>query len=154
MSLLHSAGSDWIEVYSTLNIPAGPTGATGPQGLTTIPAPTAISPLPGLATAYQVSKTSMVSVCADVQYTVTALGTKEDIVELRIGPDNTVATGGGMLAASWRSSLTGITLAVGMGAGDRGQMIAMVPAGWYWALRRTTGTDAKVSSALLQQLVP
>lgn len=144
MPVLNSTGSDWVEVYeapgTNLTIPRGDTGPAGKdaQAFANVAAPTAISPLPALGTAYQVNKTSNLSVVVEAS-------TMEDIIELRVGTDATVATGGGVVVASWRASFTGMA--------DRAQLTAIVPGSMYWALRRTKGTASTVVSAVIQPLV-
>lgn len=136
----------------------GATGAVGPQGpaganaLSSIAAPTAISPLPAFGTAYQVTKTSNLSICVDVSYTA-SLVALEDVIELRVGSDATVATTGGVVVASWRAGLTGLAGIVGMVISSRDQLTAIVPGSMYWALRRTKGTASTVVSAVIQPLV-
>ncbi len=139
--------------------PPGPQGATGSQGIqgNTGPMPTPGTPAVygaiAFATAYQAldpSKHCVLSVMAQTTYTVTRGGTLADEIELRKGPDATVASGGGHLAATARWSLTGIALSIGMAMADRRQLTALLPLGWYWAVRRVTGTTAVVTSAHAQ----
>lgn len=159
--------------------PAGATGATGPKGDQGDPGPTGpkgdtgdtgpIGPAgpatvgtpnprtPAFGTAYQAtdpSKPSFISAMIDVAYTVTVASTQADTVELRIGPvQATVANGtGGTAVATFRSSLTGIALAIGLGIGERAQLSGLMPAGWYFALRRLAGTAATINSATDQSL--
>lgn len=117
--------------------------------------PNALSPAFG--TAYQAAnpaKPSFISVMIDTAYTVTVASTQADTVELRIGSNSTqVAAGtGGFVAATFRSSLTGIALALGLGVGQRNQLTAMLPTGWFYALRRTQGTAATITSATDQSI--
>lgn len=133
----------------------GATGAQGPAGPAVISALTARSPAFG--TAYQTqdtSKPSFISAMIDTAYTVTVASTIADTVELRVGANQAqVAAGtGGSVAATFRTSVTGIALAIGLGIGQRGQLTAWVPSGWYWALRRTQGTAATITSATEQTL--
>jgi hypothetical protein len=133
----------------------GATGATGPAGPATVGAPNPRTPAFG--TAYQAtdpSKPSFISAMIDVAYTVTVASTQADAVELRIGPvQATVANGtGGTAVATFRSSLTGIALAIGLGIGERAQLSGLMPAGWYFALRRIAGTTATINSATDQSL--
>lgn len=150
MPVLNSTGSDWVEVYealgTNLTIPRGDTGPAGKdaQAFANVAAPTAISPLPALGTAYQVTKTSNLSVVVEASYTVTL----EDIIELRVGTDSNVGAAtnpSGVVVASWRASFTGMA--------DRAQLTAIVPGSMYWALRRTKGTASTVVSAVIQPLV-
>lgn len=154
MPVLNSTGSDWVEVYealgTNLTIPRGATGPAGKdaQAFANVAAPTAISPLPALGTAYQVTKTSNLSVVVEASYTVTLASTMEDIIELRVGTDSNVGAAtnpSGVVVASWRASFTGMA--------DRAQLTAIVPGSMYWALRRTKGTARTVVSAVIQHLV-
>jgi collagen type II alpha len=133
----------------------GDTGPTGPAGPTTVGTPNPRSPAFG--TAYQATdntKPSFISAMIDTAYTVTVVGTQADTVELRIGPvQATVANGtGGTAVATFRSSVTGIALAIGLGIGQRNQLSGMLPTGWYWALRRIAGSNATITSATDQSL--
>lgn len=139
----------------------GDTGATGAQGPVGPAGPAVISTLtarsPAFGTAYQTqdtSKPSFISAMIDTAYTVTVASTIADTVELRVGANQAqVAAGtGGSVAATFRTSVTGIALAIGLGIGQRGQLTAWVPSGWYWALRRTQGTAATITSATEQSL--
>lgn len=139
---------------ATLNFTI-PRGDVGPAGPTTIGVPNVRSPAFG--TAYQATdntKPSFISAMIDTAYTVTVASTISDTVELRIGPvQATVANGtGGTAVATFRASVTGIALAIGLGIGQRNQLSAMLPTGWWFALRRIAGTTATISSATDQPL--
>lgn len=133
----------------------GTPGATGPAGPATAGQPNPRSP--AFATAYQATdatKPSFISAMIDTAYNVTVVGTQADTVELRIGPIAAqVAAGtGGFVAATFRSSITGIALAIGLGVGQRSQVSALLPSGWWWAIRRTQGSNATITSATDQSL--
>lgn len=133
----------------------GATGATGPAGPAVISAPTTLTPAFGTAYATAVpAKPSFISAVIDAAYTVTVIGTQSDTVELRVGPvQATVANGtGGVRVASFRASVTGIALVIGMGLGQGNQISGWVPAGYYWAIRRVAGTAATITSAIEQTL--
>lgn len=133
----------------------GATGATGPAGPAIISAPTLVTPAFGTAYAASVpTKPSFISAMIDTAYTVTVIGTQADTVELRIGPVQAqVAAGtGGTAVATFRASVTGIALVIGLGIGQRNQLSAWVPTGWFWALRRVSGTTATITSATDQAL--
>jgi hypothetical protein len=85
-------------------------------------------------------------------YLTTLAGTSADEVEIRIGSTNAVATGGGNQVATWKTSLTGIALTVGMGIIQRSPVAFMLPAGWYFSVRRLSGTTATIVSTLAQPL--
>jgi len=136
-------------------IPRGNTGLTGPAGPALVSAPTVVTPTFGTAYAASVpTKPSFISAMIDTAYTVTVIGTQADTVELRIGPVQAqVAAGtGGTAVATFRASVTGIALVIGLGIGQRNQLSAWVPTGWFWALRRVSGTTATITSATDQAL--
>lgn len=137
----------------TLNLGI-PTGATGAQGVGLSPA-APVSLTVAFATAYRPADTTKpyrVSVMIDATYTVAVAGTVGDTCELWIGNSATVATTGGTKCDSWRGALTGILTLVGAGVGMRGSVEALVPAGWYFAVRRTSGTTATIPEAYTQLL--
>lgn len=128
-----------------------------PSGPVTIPvsSPNAVTPVFGTAAqATDPTKPSFVSAMIDTVYSITVAGTMADTVELRIGPTQaTVANGtGGAAVATFRASLTGIALTIGLGLGQRNQLSAMLPTAWYYALRRVAGTTATISSASDQSI--
>lgn len=127
---------------------AGANGTNGTSWLMGGPAATT----PALGTAYQVTGASMVTVAVRATYSITLAATLTDTVELRIGPDATVATGGGTKVAEVLFGLTGIALSVGMGLDQENQLLALVPAGWYYSIRRTVGTRAVIAFAVVQPL--
>lgn len=112
---------------------------------------------PAFNTAYQATdntKPSFISAMIDTAYSITVAGTQADTVELRIGSSSTgLATGAsGTAVATFRASLTGIALTVGLGLGQRNQLSAMLPAAWYWCVRRVSGSTATIASATDQAL--
>lgn len=127
-------------------------GAPGPAVIGT---PNALSPAFG--TAYQATdptKPSLISAMIETIYSITVGNTQADTVELRIGPvQATVANGSaGTAVATYKNSLTGITLSIGMGTINRNQLSAILPTGWYYALRRVVGSIATITSATDQSL--
>lgn len=158
-----NAGSSSAAIFN-FSIPRGDvgatgaavsTGATGPAGPSIVSSPTVVSPVFGTAYAATTpTKPSFISAMIDAAYSITVAGTMADTVELRIGPvQATVANGtGGTAVATFRASLTGIALTIGLGLGQRNQLSALVPVGWFWALRRVAGTTATISSATDQSI--
>lgn len=139
----------------------GDTGATGPQGATGPAGPAVVSAAaarsPAYATAYQTanpSKPSFISAVIETVHSVAVIGTIQDTVELRIGANAAqVAAGtGGNVVAQTNQRVTAVLTLVGLVLGQRDTLQAWVPAGWYWALRRTTGTAATIVSATEQEL--
>lgn len=134
------------------SIPQGNVGIAGPAAISS---PTNLTPAFGTAYATAVpTKPSFISAVIDAAYTVTVIGTQSDTVELRVGPvQATVANGtGGFRVASFRASVTGIALVVGMGLGQGNQISGWVPVGWFWAIRRVAGTTATITNAIEQTL--
>lgn len=168
-------GSTWIPIHTPLGIkegvpgPVGPTGSTGatgaqgvvgpvgpvgPQGVGASPG-NAVPMTVAFATAYQapdITKSAFLSVMIETAYTVTVAGGQTDEVEVRIGTDNTVATGGGARVGTFKTSLTGILGTVGMGTSDRGQIAVMLPPGWFFSVRRLAGTIATINATFVQTL--
>lgn len=148
--------TDFAHTHAQSEI-AGLTAALAAKldGPLVIGSPNAVTPAFG--TAYQATnpaKPSFISAMINAAYTVTVASTQADTVELRIGNNaTTVANGtGGFVAATFRASLTGIALVIGMGIEQRNQLTAMLPTGWFYALRRTAGTTATITSATDQSL--
>lgn len=134
---------------------SGATGPTGPDGPATIGSPNTLTPVFG--TVYQATDTtkpSFVSAMIEAVYTVTVASTLADTVELRIGSSSTGLSAGssGTAVATFKNSLTGITLAIGMGTINRNQLSTLLPAAWYWCIRHTVGTTATIVSATDQSL--
>jgi hypothetical protein len=150
-----SAGATGAKGDTGSQGPIGLTGSTGPSGPSVISPPAVLTPAFGTAYATAVpTKPSFISAVIDAAYTVTVLGTQSDTVELRVGPVQAqVAAGtGGARVASFRASVTGIALVIGMGIGQANQISGWVPAGYFWAIRRVAGTTATISSAIEQTL--
>lgn len=110
-----------------------------------------------LATLYQAidpTKPAIVSLGVETNYTVTLASVLEDIVELRIGApgdkDKLLNGSGGVAVASFRSSLKGLAVTIGMVQAQRSQLLAVLPTGWYFAVRRTVGTTATIQGAIEQ----
>lgn len=109
-------------------------------------------------TAYQATdplKPAFVSIIVDVNHVVTVAGLMSDELELRIGPDvNVVAASNptGVAVARFKKSVKGIALVVGLETGQTGQMATALPVGWYYGVRRVSGTAATISSAMVQPL--
>lgn len=133
---------------------SGTNGTNGTNGVGIAPgAPAALTV--AFATAYQASdntKAAHINVMLESSYLTTLAGTSADEVEIRIGSTNAVATGGGNQVATWKTSLTGIALTVGLGIIQRSPVAFMLPAGWYFAVRRVSGTTATIQSTLAQPL--
>lgn len=129
----------------------GSTGATGPAGSAGVnafgaPQTRTLS----LATAYQASdptKPAFVTVIVDLALSI-SIGSADNAVELIIGPTNAVAGGTGLLADRWRNNLS-VTLITLTFNGTQ-KLSAALPIGYYFAVRRVTGTGITISSAFDQ----
>lgn len=147
------------------SIPGAPgaPGKDGNPGLRGLPGtpftpttPTIINPVFG--TAYQAAdptKPALISIMTRATYSITVAATYTDTVELRIGPDAASAanaTAGSIKVAEAIFGITGIALAVGMGLDQENQLVATLPIGWYFAVRRTNGTRAIISNSVSQPL--
>lgn len=124
-------------------------GADGAAGVNAFGAPVARSL--SFATAYQAStpaKPALVTVIVDLTTTV-AVGTPQaNTAELIVGSTTGVASGTGTLADTYRNDLT-VTL-ISLGFTGRQKLQASVPAGYYFAIRRTVGTGITIVSAFDQ----
>lgn len=136
-----------LSAYMAANPPAGFNVRT----------PEAVSITPG--TAYQFrdkTKPFKITVNARSTLTTTLLAlTAADKVELRVGPTAASVAlngAGGFSVGVWESGITGIAVVVGMGIQDGGQLSADLPAGWFYAVNRLSGTTATIVSAFAQSL--
>lgn len=112
--------------------------------------PTSLSPVFGTAQqASDPTMPAMVTVTIETVYAITIANTQTDTIELRIGPDKTTVENGtgGYPVSTWKSSLTGIALSIGMGQTNRSPVFAALDAGWFWCLRRLVGSTATIVSA-------
>jgi hypothetical protein len=140
-----SNGTSWVSDQ-------GPTGSTGPAGPSTVSAPNARTL--SFATAYQATDTSkpaFVNVIVDCTTTVSLGSAQANTVELIIGPTNGVASGTGTLADTFRSDLS-VSIIISLGWTGRQSLKAVIPAGYYFAVRRTVGTGMTIVSATDQSL--
>lgn len=102
------------------------------------------------ATAYQatnVAKPAVVSIIIECVTSI-SIGSAANTVELIIGSTNAVASGTGTLADTYRSDLS-VTL-ISLNFTGRQALQTLIPAGWYFAVRRTVGTGMSVISAFDQ----
>lgn len=143
--------SDW-NATSGLGVILNKPAAYSPQ-------PPVANASPAVNTAYQhADKTkpfkAIVNVRSAITVTLLALSAA-DRVELRVAPTAAGALAGGAGGFSlgvWETGITGISVAVGMGLTDGGQMTADIPAGWYYSINRLNGTTATIVSCLTQSL--
>lgn len=150
--------TEWVSFYPEIGPqgetgPTGATGPTGPQGIGLspgIPASVSVS----FATAYQApdnTKSAFISVMIENIQTVVN-GNVSDEVELRIGPTNAVATGGGNQIATTKTGSDGNLTTAGLVLTDRQQLTALIPPGWYFAVRHLSGSAATISATYVQPM--
>lgn len=101
------------------------------------------------------TKPAQISIMTRATYSITLAATFTDTVELRIGPvaaDVAAGTGASIKYAEAIFGVTGIALTVGMGLDQENQLLATLPIGWYFAVRRTNGTRAVIGTCISQPL--
>lgn len=128
----------------------GTNGADGAAGVNAFGAPVTRSL--SLATAYQAStsaKPALVSVEIECVATATLGSAQANTIELIIGSTNGVASGTGTKADTFRSDLS-VSIIISLAFTGRQFLKACLPAGWYFAVRRTVGTGMTISSAFDQ----
>ena len=137
-------------------LPAPATGATGPAGPSAIAAPTARTITAG--TAYQASdktKPALITINLTSSASLSISGGQTHTADVLIGSTAASVTGtnpSGMAIAKYSNSNTG-AIAVGLAlATIAGQSATIaLPAGWYFAVRVTSGT-VTITSAFDQAL--
>lgn len=103
------------------------------------------------ATAYQAAnsaKPAIISVLIDTTVTVGIGAPTTNTVEMITGPTNAVAGGTGALTDRYRNDLS-VTL-ISLGFTGSNKLTAFLPAGYWFAVRRTVGTGSSVNSAFEQ----
>lgn len=108
-----------------------------------------------LSTAYQATdptKAAMVSVTVQATSSISLGGAVNNEGSLVIGPSNTVAAGTGT-ASTYKNDLGG-TLVIGlnMSSQQANTYAAVIPIGWWFAVRQTSGVGISVLSAFDQSL--
>jgi len=101
------------------------------------------------------TKPAMISIMTRATYNITLAATFTDTVELRIGPvaaEVAAGTGASIKFAEAIFGITGIALTVGMGLDQENQLVATLPIGWYFAVRRTNGNRAVLGTCVSQPL--
>lgn len=118
--------------------------------------PTVITPTFGIAAqAADPTRPALISVMSRATYNITLAATFTDTVELRIGAvaaDVAAGTGASIKVAEAIFGVTGIALTVGMALDQENQLVATLPIGWYFAVRRTNGTRAVIGPCVSQPL--
>lgn len=135
----------------------GSTGGPGPAGAAFTPnTPVVVTPTFGVAAqAADPSKPALISIMSRATYNITLAATFTDTVELRIGAvaaDVAAGTGASIKVAEAIFGVTGIALTVGMALDQENQLVATLPIGWYYAVRRTNGTRAVIGPCVSQPL--
>ncbi len=110
-----------------------------------------------LATAYQASDTTapaVVTINLNSTASLSLSGGTTIIGEVRIGSANTVASGAsGTAVGTYKNSLTGtLTIGLNIQTDNHNNITFLLPAGWYFAVRQTTGSGLTVVSAFDQKV--
>lgn len=148
-----STGSAGTNGTNGTNGATGSTGATGPAGPSTIGTPNVRSL--SLATAYQCTDTTKPCV-ATVNVTSTASfslsGGTTNSADILMGSTSGVSSGTGTVMCKYSNSVTG-TIAVGLNMNSVSAQTCVMdlPAGWFLAIRQTSGT-VSITSAFDQSL--
>lgn len=152
-----NAGSSSAASFN-FGIPAGATGATGSTGSAGAAGVNAFSApntrTVAFATAYQATdntKPAMVGVEIECVVTVSLGSPTANTVELIIGSTNAVASGTGTKVDTMKSDLS-VSILLSLGFTNRQFLQASLPAGYYFAARRTSGTACTVQSAFDQSV--
>jgi len=102
--------------------------------------------------AYQASdptKPTAISIVVGLVTNIT-IGSASNTAELVIGATSAVSSGTGVLADTFRNDLS-VTL-ITIGLTQRQKLMAFIPAGYFFAVRRTVGTGISIISAYDQAL--
>lgn len=126
----------------------GSTGATGPAGPASIGLPN--SRTMALNTAYQPTDTTKAAI-VNINLTSTAnlslTGGTTNTATVYLGSTNAVASGTGTAICSYSNASTGtLTIGLNTNAVAASTCSFLVPAGWFWAARNSSGTVAITST--------
>lgn len=146
-----NSGSSSAATFN-FGIPQGAVGATGAAGVNAISAPNARTV--AFATAYQATDTTkpaFVQVAISCTASVALGSPQTNTVELRIGPTNSVASGGGSQVDVFSSSLS-VSVILTIGWTGQQMLKASLPIGYYFAPRILAGTGCTISAASDQSI--
>lgn len=83
--------------------------------------------------------------------TISLSGTTNNEGGVWMGPDASVASTGGTKVCDYKNSFGGsLVIGLTLSASQSAQCVVMLPAGWYFAVRQTTGSGMTVSTAFEQ----
>lgn len=129
-----------------------PAGATGPAGPSAYGAPTARTV--ALATAYQCTNTAkpcIITITLQSQSSISLAGASNNEGAITLGSTSGVATGTGTNIAVYKNNLGGgLVVGLNLNSQQANSYFIAVPAGWYFAVRQTSGTGLQVVSAFEQ----
>jgi hypothetical protein len=138
---------------SLTTIGTGAASYNSSNGVINVPTPPSVTPFNfgspnartvSAATAYQCTDTAkpcVVTLTVTCPLTLSILAGATCAGEVRIGSNNTVATGGGTNIAPINRNASGI---IGLSTNDNETKTITVPAGWFFAIRQTTGTGMTI----------
>lgn len=110
-----------------------------------------------LATAYQASnplKPSIININLNSVASITLGGGTVNTADVLIGATSAVASGTGTVIGRYRNTVSGaVVIGVGINTDSASQIQFLLPAGWYYAIRQTSGT-VNITSAFEQSVAP
>lgn len=131
----------------------GDKGDTGLPGVNSFSAPATRTGL-ALATAYQASnplKPAIITITLQAQSSITLGGITNNEGTINVGTNNTVATGGGVVVATYKNNLGGgVVVGVSLQSTQANTYTIALPAGGWWAVRQTSGTGLVIVSVVDQ----
>lgn len=131
----------------------GGNGATGPAGPSVNSFSGYSARTVSLATAYQATNTAkpaIITINLSSSAELTLLGGTTNTADVVVGPTSAVSSGTGTVACRYRNSNTGgLVVGVTVNVSSAAPCVVALPAGWYFAVRQTSGT-VDVTSTLEQ----
>jgi hypothetical protein len=145
-------GKDGLNGKDGINGTNGINGKDGAPGINSFSAPRALTVV--LARAYQASdptKAAIITVTLQAQSSVSISGASNNEGAITIGAANTVAAGTGATVATYKNNLSGSFVAgLNINNLQASTYTINLPAGWWFAVRQTSGTGLQVVSAFEQ----
>jgi len=148
------AGKDGTNGLQGIQGVKGDTGAQGIQGVAgsavnmSFAAPTSRTMV--LATAYQATNTAkpaLFTITLEATSSFTLSGTVSNVAQIVIGAASTVAAGTGTAVATYKNIIGGgLVVGVSITSQQANTYTIALPAGWFLAVRQTTGTGMTVAA--------
>ncbi|MBA1249853.1 hypothetical protein [Pseudomonas luteola] len=130
----------------------GLNGKDGAPGINNFGAPKAITV--SLAKSYQASdpkKAAVIAITLQAQSSISLSGAANNEGAITIGATNAVATGAGTNIATYKNNLGGgLVVGLNLNSLQANTYTITLPAGWWFAVRQTSGSGLQVVSAFEQ----